>query len=411
MVPPGAQRPGVHGRGEEQPHPAGRPACGARFDPGLARGPARRQRDAHGRLRQPYRPHQDEGQGQGRPDPARRCPGPQSRGRGQQRPAVRRQDTQAVLERLPVPADPRHRRGDHGPGAGDKGARRAVPRHHRRADRPAPLRRPRRGQHLAGAGLPLAGHRRGDHQGQEDRLPVPALRPGGPLRPGAHVRQGAARQGGHHALRGGQPRAGHRAGAGRQADARLERRHLDRLPRAGGGRARAEQRDDRGPQGVRQEHAQELRGRLGRRRRHGGQDGPHRRDGLQPDLRPERVGRRHLGQGLRVPHRQGLQLPAAQPRDPGPGGPGLDLQGRLLDRRGERRVPLQRAVRLPQLVLGGQPDLHQLRVAGLRRHHHRPGPRGLLRHRLLRPRGQGVEEGRRDQPQEGPGRLVPQDRP
>ena len=106
----------------------------------------------------------------------------------------------------------------------------------------------------------------------------------------------------------------------------------------------------------------------------------------QPDVRPQRLGRRHLRQGLRQAHRQELQLPAAQPGDPGPGRPRLDLQGDLVDRRGQRRLRLRRRLPLPQLVHRRRPGLQELRVQGLRQHHPRPGPGGLLRHRLLRPR-------------------------
>ena len=65
-----------------------------------------------------------------------------------------------------------------------------------------------------------------------------------------------------------------------------------------------------------------------------------------PDVRPQRLGRRHLRQGLRQAHRQEVQLPAAQPGHPGPGRARLDLQGRLLDRRGQRRLRLRRQLRL-----------------------------------------------------------------
>ena len=90
------------------------------------------------------------------------------------------------------------------------------------------------------------------------------------------------------------------------------------------------------------------------------------------------------GEGLRGPDRQGVELPAAEPGDPGARRRRLHLQGGHLDRRGQRRVRVQQPLPLPQLVLGRQPDLHELRVAGPRRHHDRPGPGGLLRHGLLR---------------------------
>lgn len=73
---------------------------------------------------------------------------------------------------------------------------------------------------------------------------------------------------------------------------------------------------------------------------------------------------------------------------------------------------LRRPLPLHQLVLRRRPGLQELRVGELRPHLARPGPRGLLRHRLLRPRPPAVAEGRRHQPEEGPAQgLLLQGRP
>ena len=192
--------------------------------------------------------------------------------------------------------------------------------------------------------------------------------------------------------------AGEPAGA-----ARRQRRHQPRLTRPGGRGERAGRGDEGRPQAVRPEHRHEVQGGLRLGRRHGGQDRPGGRDGVRPGVRPQRLGRRHLRQGLQEAHRQGQQLPAAEPGDPGPGGPRLDLQGDPDDRGGQRRVRLRRPLRLLQLVQHRRSGLQELRVREPRRDQPRPRAGGLLRHRLLPARLRAVEEGRRQQAQEAPG--------
>ena len=89
---------------------------------------------------------------------------------------------------------------------------------------------------------------------QDTDSPLPPLRPGRPLGPGAHVRQGPARQGRRHPLRGRQPRPRHRPGQERRGRARLQRRHLHRRPRPGRRRVRAQRGDGDGPQGDGPQH-------------------------------------------------------------------------------------------------------------------------------------------------------------
>ncbi len=411
VVSPGPQRRRVLPRGQEQPRPAGRPAGRPRLDPGRPRRPPRRQRDPPGRLRQPHGADEDEGQGQGRPDPALRRTGHEAAGRHEQGPRLRLPDAQALLERIPLPAHPGHHRGHHPAGPADPRAPRGVPRHHRRADRRTPLPRARRRQHRPGARLPLPGHRRRDPEGQEHQLAPAALRPGRPLRPGTHVRQDPARQVRRHPLRGRQPRPRHGPGQERPVHPRRPPRDQPRRPCPGRRRVRAERGHDRGPQADRPQHRCPVQGRRRRHRRPRVQDGPRRGHGLQPDVRPEHLGRRHLRQGLRAAHRQGVQRPADEPGDPGPGRPGLHLQGHPHRGRGQRRVRLRRELPLPELLRDRRPGLQELRVPGPRLHHPRPGPRSLLRHRVLRPRPPAVDQGRRAPPEEDPGRDLLQDRP
>ncbi len=397
LVPPGAQRRRVRGRGQWQPRPAGRPARHPRRDPRRPRRGHRRQREPAGRLRLPDRADEDGRRRQGRPRQARRRPRHEAEGGRGEGPAVRLRDPAALLERFALPADPHHRRGDAPSGAADPRAVRGLPRHHRRARLGPPLPEPRRRQHRPGPRLPVARHRRGDPEGAGHRLALPAVRPDRPLRPGTPVRQGAARQGRRHPVRGGQARPGARRGRGRPRRARLPPGHQHRRPGAAGGGVRAGGGHEGGPPGVGPQHQRAVQGRRRRRRRDGGQDRQGGRDGVQPVLRPQRLGRRHLRQGLRQDDRQEVELPAAQPRHPGPGGARLDLQGGHHGGRGRGRIPVRRQLPVLQRLLHRRPGLQELRVRQPR--HDRPGPRpgGVLRHRLLPPRAPGVEEGRRRQ--------------
>ena len=202
----------------------------------------------------------------------------------QQGPALRRQDPAALLERLALPADPDHRRGHHPAGPPDPRARRGLPRHHRRAHRGPPLRRARQAPTPPrSSAISRRSPTRRSPRPRTADSPLPALRPGRPLRAGAHLRQRAARQGRRHPLRGRQPRPGHRQGQERQRPRPAPTSSPASTP---GCRRVAEKELDQamkdGPQGDRPQHHTELQGGLGRRRRHGGEDRPGRGDGLQP---------------------------------------------------------------------------------------------------------------------------------
>ena len=92
---------------------------------------------------------------------------------------------------------------------------------------------------------------------------------------------------------------------------------------------------------------------------------PDRRDGQLPGLQPERVGQRDLPAGGQLPvrHRLPVRLRRAggELGDPGAVRARLDVQGHLDRRRGRRRVPAARALRLPGLGEHRRPHVHQRR--------------------------------------------------
>ena len=291
----------------------------------------------------------------------------------------------ALLERLALPADPDHRRGHRQAGPADPRARRGLPRHHRRAPGRAPLRRaparptPRR----SSATSRRSPTRRSARPRTPTRRICAPTRSAAPAWSASTTRSCAARPASPatrsttSAASSARPRADPAepgANLVTSIDARVQRVAEYELNEA---MKDARKQYDRNT-------GDELQGRLRRGRRDGGQDRPRRRHGLQPDVRPERLGRRHLRQGLHQAHRQEVQLPAAEPRDPGPVGARLHLQGGPDGRRGQRRLLLQRPLRLLQLVLHRRPGLQELRVPELRPDQPRPRPGGLLRHRLLR---------------------------
>ncbi len=413
LVPADPQRQRLHRQGDRQPHPRGRRTGRPRRDPGRLRPHPRRERDQAGRLGQPHLAAPAEGRRQGGADPARRGARDASQGCPGEGPALRRQDAAALLERFSLPADPGHQGGDHPAGDADNGTPRGLPRDHRPADRRAPLHRRRGRQPRPGARLPLAGHRRG---GLQDRRagrprPLPAGRPDRPGRTGVRLRPRPARHRRHHQAGGGQSRPGHRhRRPGRPAD-RQQPGDQHRRQGAEGRRGQPGAGDGRRPQDLRQGHQPQLRGRLRRRRRDGRAHRADRRDGQCPHLRPQPVAGRHQRQGLPGADQQGLQLPAAQPGHTGSVRPRLDLQGHLHHRRRPGRLLARRPLRLPEEHDHRRPRVQELRERELRGDLPGARPGGLLRHRLLRPGVRPVDEGRRHQAEEGPGRLVLQDRP
>ena len=108
--------------------------------------------------------------------------------------------------------------------------------------------------------------------------------------------------------------------------ARRHARHLDRR-QGPGGRGEAARRDDqaRAPD-PRHGHRSQLRGRLGRRGRAGGEHRPGRRDGQPADVRPLGLGGRHHEEPARPPLLREGRHPAAGPRHAGAVRPGLDLE-------------------------------------------------------------------------------------
>ncbi len=413
MVPADPQRQRVHRQGDRQPHPRGGRAGCTRRDPGRRRPRTGGQRDPAGRLGQPHLAAPAEGRRQGRAGPARRRARDAGQGRPGEGQALRRQDPAALLERLALPADPGLQGGHHPAGVADNGTPRGLPRRDRAAHRRTPLHRRRGRQRRPGARLPLAGHRRGGHQERREDRPgaLPAGRPDRPGRAGVGVRRRPARHHGRHQPGGGQPRPGDRHRRDGRGEAGEQPGHQHRREGAEGRRGQPRAGHGRCPQALRQELQPQLRGRLRRRRRDGRAHRPDRGDGERADVRPEPLGRRHRRQGLPGPDQQGVQLPAAQPRHTGSVRTRLHLQGDLDHRRRAGRLLARRDVPLPEEPDHRQPGVQELRERELRLDHAGARARGLLRHRLLRPGLRPVDEGRRHQAEEGPGRLVLQDRP
>ena len=131
-------------------------------------------------------------------------------------------------------------------------------------------------------------------------------------------------------------------------------------------------------------HQAQLRRRLGRGRRHGGLDGPHRVDGQPADVRPRGLGRR------RVPAASSKELYSEKAGTPllgratqGQFAPGSTWKPFMTA--GALSSGYSRGHRAQLLVLpaGRQPRLQELRVGRLRLHLLRAGPRGLVQHVLL----------------------------
>ena len=122
---------------------------------------------------------------------------------------------------------------------------------------------------------------------------------------------------------------------------------------------------------------------------------------VQPDVRPERLGRRHLrrrttpSSPARSPTTRCSTGPSrARPR---PARPSRSSPPPPPCRRGTTSTA---ATRAPSSYNDRRPGLQELRGRELRRDQPRAGAGGLLRHRLLPLAHQRVEEGRRDQAQE-----------
>ena len=219
--------------------------------------------------------------------------------------------------------------------------------------------------------------------------PLLALRPDRPQRAGAQLRQRAARQGRCHPLRGRQPRPGD--GSARESarprpganlvtsiDSRVQAR---RGEGAGPG-------DEGRPQAARPEHRHATyKADAGAVVVMEAKTGRVVAMASNPDVRPQRLGRRHLRQGLQEAHRQEVQLPAAEPGDPGPG------RRPARSSRSSPRPPPSRPgygfngpYHCTSALQHRQPGLQELRVREPRQDQPRPRAGGLLRHRLLRPR-------------------------
>ena len=123
--------------------------------------------------------------------------------------------------------------------------------------------------------------------------------------------------------------------------ARQHSGHQHRLPGPGDRREGTDGSHEGAAQDLRLGHPQQLQGRLRRRRGDGRAHRADHRDGQRPDLRPQRLGRRHLRQGLRQAHQDlTSNYPLLNRATQGQSAPRLDLQGHLHQCGDQRRLPL-----------------------------------------------------------------------
>ena len=249
-------------------------------------------------------------------------------------------------------------------------------------------------------------------EGQGHRLAVPALRPGRPLRPRAHVRQGTARQGRRHPLRGRQPRPGHRPGRGRPGAARLQPRHQHRRPRPGASPSTScneAMKDAR--KEIDKNTGENYKADSGAVVVMEAKTGRVVAMASQPDYDPNAwVGGISAKDYAKLTGKNS-NYPLLNRAIQGQAAPGSIFKvvsttaavnaGYAFD--GDYHCPSSYSIG-GQVFKNFESQGHGPITLGQR-------PRGLLRHRLLRPRPPGVAEGRRHQAEEERQRLVLQDRP